>query len=351
MSFATGVASQCGWAPETVWGTQVTPTNFADFDGNPTPKLTQKWYEGKGLYATGQYDRISRTQQTTRMGAASFTAEYTARKMGSLIRQALGSATATPTLISGSAYRQVHSSGTQDGLSMTWQVGVPEVSTGTVKPFMGVGGKVTDFEFSCKEDDALHLALGWSFKDVLTLATTPASNALASASYTLPSEIFTWDMAVIKIGGTASTASGVVSIAGGVTVSSVVKGFSLKTTNNLAGDGYGPSQTMSREQKSGGASTALTLDTELGTQAEFYDMFRAGGIMPVQVTFTGRSLISGAIYSGLDIILPGTKISDSDPQVGGRDNVSPNQVQIKVGKDDLGNAPMQVTLTSLDSVL
>ena len=347
MAFSSGVAAQAGFKTESAWGTEIVVDHFVDFN-TAEADVDQRWAEGAGMYAGGQYRRVNRTIQVTRKGTGSFEADVTTSKFGPLFRQALGSPLATPVLISGSAYKQVHLTGPQDGLSTTFQFGIPEVSTGTVKPLALVGTKVADWELSSEVEGFLTLALGLDAKDMRTLATTPAANALAAASYVATTEPFHHHQLVVKIGGTASTSTGIVSIASGVTVASVVDSVSLSSTNNLAAEGFGTGSMMSREQKSKRSTTTLTIEAEFNTQAEFYDVFRAGTLVPVQLTWTG-SLIAGSNYNMVDVVIAGAKIKNAPARLND-DDLATHSIELEVGYDGTNN-PLQITLVNTEVAL
>jgi hypothetical protein len=55
--------------------------------------------------------------------------------MGLWWKMALGSTVTTPTLVLGTAYKQIHANGSKAGLSLTCQVGRPQISGVTVQPF------------------------------------------------------------------------------------------------------------------------------------------------------------------------------------------------------------------------
>ena len=345
MVWSSGVASQLGFKAETTYGTQVVVAKFIERD-EFSLGLEQDWAVGEGVYSGGQYVRLDRTVQTTRHCSGNLVADVIGKNWGTLVKHMLGSSVSSPTVISGSAYKQVHQVGSTDGMSLTVQKGVPQVSDGTVKPFTYVGTKVAGFELSCEQGQFLKASLDLVAKDELTLTTGTASNALAVASYPTLQEGFTWNQAFVKIGGTASTASGEVSISGGSAVASIVKGFSLKHTNNMNDEGYGTSATWAREPKAKRAQTVVTLDTEFGTQAELYDVFRAGTVTPLEITFTG-SLIGGSNYFLFSIICAGTKLRQA-PVEQDSDDLADHSVDLEVGYDGT-NSPLQVKLVSTDS--
>ena len=344
MGFSSGVAAQVGFKAESSFGAQVVVDKFVDFTVWDM-ELDQEWAVGEGLYSGGQYPRLARTVPTTRMVEGSFEGCVLTKNWGTLLKHMLGSGVTTPTLIAGSAYKQVHQVGSTDGMSLCFQAGIPQVSDGTVKPFTYVGTKVQGWELKAEKGDFLKASLDLLAKDELTLATTPASNALAAASYAASQEGFTWNQASIKIGGTVSGTTEL-SVSGNSNVAAVVKGFSLKHTNDMNAEGFGTGATWSREPKSKRAQTVLSIEPEFGTQAEFYDVFRAGTILPVVITFTG-SLISGSDNNQVEIILPGTKIRSAPPKLND-DDLATQAVELEVGYNG-SQAPLQIKYVSSDS--
>jgi hypothetical protein len=349
MGFSSGVASQFGYKAESSFGTEATVDKFLDFlGGTEIPDIGDLGRkDGEGLYSQGAYMRASRSVLTTRSGTAKLEACVTGKNWGTMVRHMLGSAITTPTVIAGSAYKQVHQQGSTDGMSLTLQYGVPQVSDGTVKPFTLVGGKVPSWELSCERGDFLKAAVDFIGKDVLTLATSPAAGALVAATYATPQEGFTWNQVVtFKIGGTASTASSEVSVSGGTSVAAVVNGFSLKHTNGMNAEGYGTSATWSREPKAKRAETILSIDPEFNTQAEFYDVFRANTTIPVEIKFEG-STISGSDKFTVHIIASACKILNAKPTYND-DDLATHPVELKLYNDGTNN-PLQVKLISSDS--
>lgn len=348
MGYASGIAAQLGFAAESTVGTQVTVDHFVEHAKAPF-KLEQKWAKGRGLRVGGLAPRAARVVQTTRGAKGTVELDVPTNKIGLLIRHLLGSPVTAPTQIAATtAYKQVHYVGNPDGLGLTLQVGRPQVSDGTVKPFTYPGSKIVGFELACSEGELLTLKLEVDAKDELTLATTPASNALAAASYVATTEVFRYIDCVIKAGGTASTASSEISIAGGTAIASLVKGFTIKGTRALATERYGTGSTKSEQKANGDFDITVDLDAEFNTQAELYDVFRAGTVVPLQFTFTG-SLITGSNYNLFDIIVPGCKYQEAEAADNEQDLVG-MPVSL-TAFDDGTNALAQIKLISTDTTL
>jgi hypothetical protein len=336
MATGSGLDAQFGYKFESVYGTGVTVDLFNDFN-KETLKLDTKRTDPKGLAAGRLYPLIARNTETTRVVSGGVEMDFSVKSMGRIVKLMVGSTVTTPTIISGAAYKQVHQSGGLVGLSQTWQFGRPQ-RDGTVKPFTGVGMKCKGWTISSKVGELVGLTMDMIGKDLVT------STALASASYLTGNEIFRHNDLVVKLGGTASTTSGIVSVASGVVASTVINGVDVKSENPLS-ESYGTSATIQTPNQNGMANTTIDFDGEFTSQSEIYDVWRAGSIIPVQLTWTG-STISGGAYT-LDIIASACKFSDEDLNVDGPD-VLGEKPSLTVGSDGV-NSPLQITLISTDS--
>jgi hypothetical protein len=336
MSTGSGVDAQFGHKFESTYGTAVTVDIFNDFN-KESLKLDQKWTDPQGLAAGRLYPLIGRVAQTTRVVTGGVDMDFSTKSMGRFVKLMIGSSVTTPTLISGAAYKQVHLSGGLVGLSQTWQFGRPQ-RDGTVKPFTASGIKCKGWTISSKVGELVNLSMDVLGKDLVT------STALATAAYTTGNEIFRHNDLVVKLGGTASTTGGVVSVASGVTATSVINGVDVKSDSPLS-ESYGTSTTIQTPNQNGMAKTTIDLDGEFTSQSEIYDVWRAGTVIPVQLTWTG-STISGGAYT-LDIIASACKIADEDVNVDGPDIVG-EKPSLIVGSDGTNN-PLQITLISTDS--
>lgn len=346
MAFKSGLASQFGFAAESTYGTQVTVDHFVEHN-KADFSLDQTWAINQGLRAGGQFPRSVRAVRTTRTAGGTLEFDVPTNKIGILVRHMIGSAIATPTLISGSAYKQVHQSGNADGLSLTTQIGRPQSSDGTVKPFTYTGSKIVGWELSCEQGGLLKASLEFDCRDELTLATSPASNALAAASYTAAAELFPMHQASIKAGGTASTASSEVSIAGGTSIASLIKSFTIKGTRPSATERFGTSQTKSEPVHNGWTEVTATFDAEFGAQADLYDVFRAGTVTPIEITFTGSTITGGNNTFSIIMaagIYQSVKAEDNEADLVG----APAEIR---AFDDGTNNPFQIKLISTDTTL
>lgn len=337
MAIGSGLGAQFGYKSESVYGTAVVVDQFNDFDSE-SMRLEQRYTDPQGLAAGRLVPLASRRSQTSRNAAGSVTMDFAAKSMSRLIRQCLGSPLSAPTLITGSAYRHNHTYGNAGGMSMTWQFGRPQPD-GTSKPFTYTGVKVVGWEISSRTGEQVKLNMDADAKDETT------ASGLATASYTT-TELFNHNQLVVKLGGTASTTSGVVSIAGGTTMTTLANGVTVRATNPMATDRYGSSQTKSEPIQNGMLDASIEFDAEFTSQTEIYDVFRADTTVPVQLTWTG-SLIGGTNYYQLDIIASACKYDPVQVNVDGPDVVN-QTIPLRIFADTTNN-PLQVALITTDS--
>jgi len=163
-TYASGLSGQVGAVAESTYGTAVTVTHFYEFLSENF-QFVPAWLDGMGLKAGQAYNRASRTVVSQFDVNGDLTMEHTsgeaanavADSMGFWWKYALGSTLTTPTLVLGTAYKQVHTNGSKAGQFMTVQVGRPQISGVTVQPFTYTGVKVTDWEFSCNDNQIAQL--------------------------------------------------------------------------------------------------------------------------------------------------------------------------------------------------
>lgn len=135
MATGSGLDAQIGVAPESTWGTAVTPVRFLEFVSESL-NMTPEWLEPASLRAGQKHKRVKRVRQSRRSVGGDIVVEHATLGMGLLWKHALGSPLTTPTQIAATtAYEQYHYPGDYKGLGLTVQVGRPEPGSGTVKAF------------------------------------------------------------------------------------------------------------------------------------------------------------------------------------------------------------------------
>ncbi len=336
-------------------GTAVTPVTTYEilsetFMFNPT------FLEGQGLKVGQAYPRASRSITSRLDVNGGMVLEHGDRgHLGLQWKHAIGSAIATPTVVLGTAYKQIHTPGIKTGLSQTVQVGRPQTN-GTVTPFTYNGVKTTDWNFTLNDNAIAQLALtmdGWN---------EVTATALATAAYTASVQNFTFkDAANFKLGGTATTTAGETTIASGVAIASICRGITLTGTTPMRVDGYGLGNGGVKKEQIENAFQAITgsLDLEFSSLSEIYALFKAGSYQPLQLDLTHFDLAgndANGVAAGpnpylLSFILPSVKFKLGQPQLSGPDIVK-MKADFTAYDDGSGTNPVfQVKIVSTDTTL
>jgi hypothetical protein len=339
----SGLDAQVMYKAETTWGTAVTVDKAVEFIGESL-KFDPTWLEPTGLRPGTKYKRVSRVRQSRKSVSGDITLEHATLNMGTLWKHALASGSgSTPVLISGTAYKQIHTPGDFRGFGLTVQVGRPEPSSGTVRPFTFAGCKVSGWEFSLTDNAIPTLKLTIDGRSEAT------ATALATASFAAGSTVFDFSQATLKLGGTATTASGETSIASGVTVATIVKSFTLTGSAPMDANRFGLGNAGLKAEQLENATPTITgkLDAEF-SKTELYDVFQANTTIALQLDLTGAVISGGNSYL-LSFILPAIKLKAAAPAVGG-----PDVVQMSTDFEaysDETNPVIQTKIVSTESSL
>jgi hypothetical protein len=313
MSTGSGLDSQIMFGQETTWGTGVTPTRSIEYNSE-TIKYDPTWLEPTALHTGIKYKRAPRASISRTSVSGDFMFDVNTLGMGMLIRNMLGSTTATTTLISGSAYKQIHVPGDFRSLGLTVQVGRPEPGTGTRVPFTYDGCKIVKWAFSLKDNATPNLQLSVDGQGETT------ATALATPAFLSGSTTYNFSQASLKLGGTASTSAGETTIAGGTPIAAIATDISLSGSVPMATSRFGLGNAgQKNEQLENGIPTITgKLSTEFA-KTELYTPFQAGTAMCLQLDLVGATL--GATTYLFSIIIPAIKIKAAPPNVSGPDLV------------------------------
>jgi hypothetical protein len=360
-TYASGLSGQVGSVPEVTYGTPVTVTHFYEFLSEAFV-FNPSWLDGMGLKAGQAFNRASRTVQSRFDVNGDLTMEHTsgeattavADSMGYWWKYALGSALTTPVVVLGTAFKQIHTNGSKAGQFLTVQVGRPQISAVTVQPFTYTGVKVTDWEFSCSDNQIAQLKVTCDGQTELT------STGLAAASYPTPNGLFAFSHATaMTIGGTASTAAGETTIAGGSSLGSRVNGITITGSTPMKVDRYGLGNAGLKAEPIENAIPTITgtLSTEFFSRTELYDVFKTSGTTPLEIDFTkfdaagndANGVAAGPNPYRLAFILPAVKFKTGSVNIGGPD-VIPQSIGFQAYDDGSGTNPViQVKLVSKES--
>ena len=338
MATGTGLDAQLGFKLETTWGTPVTVDKFVEFD-EESLTWEPSWIEPTGLRVGTKYKRATRLVKSRESVSGGLSLQFATRTMGTLVKAMLGSSVTTPTLVLGSAYKQVHNPGDFLGKSLTIQVGRPEPS-GTVRPHTFEGCKVTGWEFSVSDNETARLSLEVDGQTELT------ATALAAAAY-VSSEVFNFSqVTVFKTGG--SVAGGTeLTVTGGVTVPGVARGFTLSGETPLHTERFGLGNAGLKSEQLENDTPTITGSIEAEwDRTTWYDNFKNNTTTAIELKLEG-AVISTPEKATIHIIVPAAKFKASPFTVGGPDVVTAS-VEFDA-YDDGTNAPLMFKLISLDS--
>ena len=362
-TYASGLSGQVGTVAEVTYGTPVTVTRFYEFLSENF-MFVPTWLDGLGVKAGQAFNRSTRTVQSQFNVTGDLTMEHTsgeaatviADSMGFWWKYALGSAFTTPTIVSSTAYQQIHTYGSKAGQFLTVQVGRPQISGVTVQPFTYTGVKITDFEFSCTDAQIAQLKLTFDGQAELT------STGLAAASYPTPNGLFSFaNASVMTIGGTATTSAGLTSVAAGSALGSRVTGITITGTTPMKVDRFGLGNAGLKGEPIENAIPTITgtLTTEFYSRTELYDVFKTASTTALQVDFTkfdsagndAAGALAGANPYRLSFIFPAVKFKTGSINVTSPD-VLPQTIGFQAYDDGGGSNPvMQVRIISKEQTI
>lgn len=343
MATGTGLDAQLMVGAETTWGTAVTPDHAFEFNDEGL-KLDPSYLEPTGLRVGTKYKRASRVSISRRSVSGDVTLEHATKGMGLLWKHALASTVTTPTALTSPAYEQVHTPGDFRGKGLTIQVGRPEPSTGTVRPFTYAGCKVSQWEFTVSDNGIPQLKLTFDGRSEDT------ATALVAPSYLTGSKVFSFANATLRLGGTASTTSGKTSVTGNTAVATVVTEVSVQGAAPMATDRYGIGNAGLKSEQLENDTPTITgsLNAEFN-KAELYDLFTNNTTTALVLTLTGDPIGASGSSDTLEITLPAVKMKSASPNVGGPDIVSMS-TDFEAYSDE-SNPVVQVRIVSADATL
>lgn len=316
MATGSGLDAQFGFAAESTWGTPVTVTKFVEFNSESITFQPQ-FLEPTGLRPGQKFKRVNRVRQSRTEISGEVELEFATKGMGLLVKHMLGSALSAPVQIAATtAYRQAHTPGDFRGLGMTMQVGRPEASSGTVRPFTYAGCKIPQWSFSVQDNEIPVLTLSVDGRSVST------ATALASASYVAGASVFDFSQATLKLGGTATTTSGVTSVASGTAVTTIIREFSISGEAPMANERYGLGNAgLKAEQLENDTPTITGSLAAEFNKAELYDLLAANTTTALEFKLTGAAIGASGENLTLSIICPAIKLKTAAPAVEGPDVV------------------------------
>lgn len=358
MPFAGGLGASIGIAAETTVGTQVTPDRWYEWL-DASPQLVPTYVDGMGIKVGQAYKRASRTIITAYDVNGDITMEHpdrgfdsvSGKGMGLWWKHAVGSTFTTPVVIGATtAYRTILTPGASGkvGLGLTLQAGWPEAGTQTVKPYTYRGGKLTGWEFTCQDGSLAQVKFtldAWQ-EDRATGLTAPVFPASGQSLFGFA------DATIFTLGGTATTTSGLTTVASGVQVASICRGITITCATPLddARRGLGSGGVKAQQFDNGIPTLTGSIDAEFTSQAELYNLFANNTTTVLDLSFRHGDAGGGNPYE-LRFTFPAVKFKTGQVKPSGPALLS-QTIGFEAYDDGSGtNPPYQVLLVSKDQAL
>lgn len=334
MSIGSGLAASFGVAAETTYGTYVAPSRFLQVDKAEVKKV-KNIAQGGGLAAGRMVRAGSRRVVASEAGTASWDKEVTNKNMG-LLLQALMGTTVTPVQQGATAaYLQTHTLADNVGKSLSVQLGVPD-TTGTVRPYTGLGAKITSAEFACSGPDGL---LTSTFE--ADLKQVVESQTLAAPSYTTGTMPFHFGQMNVKLGTFASEAS----VSG-------VKGCSIRIERGQNTERFYAGATVAGTKAeplmNDYVSISGSFDVDFVDKTTFADRFASDASTSLIVEWVGP-LIASTYFQTFRIKVPMIFLDEGTPTVEGPDLTSTSFAF--TGQFDETNAACTIEYISTDTTV
>jgi hypothetical protein len=349
----SGICAQYGFKNETTVGTPVTVDHFYKFVNAQGTGLQVISIDDPGLGGCAFVPTIDRTVKVGQQVSRDIEMNVGTRNLGLILKQMIGSS-AVATLLSGSFYRQIHWNGDLAGKSLTVQLGIPETTaTGTVRAFTINGAKITQWELSNARNDFLKLRYtldGWDESTATALAT---ASYVGGINNTI-NEALRWNCFSAKIGGTASVAAGLVTVASGVEIAGT-RGVSVKGVLPLRTDGFfsGGNGTKSEQLLAGDGFQQFTadLDIEYQSRTQIYDVYAAYSSFPLELSWVGKVDAGTSQFGKLSVIFPQAKFKTGSPMVTGPGAADNKASVMAYGSNDGTMPAIQILYENLDTAL
>jgi hypothetical protein len=325
------VTSQWGLGLESVYGTAVTPDHFYECDSEGM-QVDQQYIDSQGLRSDTMFTPIGRMRQTTRGAAGDMPCDAPTKGLGAVLNL-LHSATVTPTVVTGAAYKQTHPVGNSlPSRSATIQAD-KKLPDGTSEPFTYPGGILTGATWAMDNGGSLKATFSFDAKD----ETTPAIGSgasLASASY--PSGTGLWastDTSAVTFNGTQIAVPTALNLA-----------WAQPYNTGLYALG---SATKSKPYPNGRPS--VTGSVSMLWEVAWYNAFRNNTTVAIVFDFQTPTIIAGSSHEQIKFTVAAAQLRGTSPVVAGEDVISVD-VPFTAGFDGT-NAPLKIEYVSTDSAL
>jgi hypothetical protein len=311
--------------------------------------------QGEGLFSGKLHPMAARRVLAGWDAGGGISLEVPTRNLQQWLFPMFGSYGQTPSALtqdaSTGAYSAVHAPGPLQTHSFVVQKGLTTVD-GTTEPLTYCGCKISEWTLSVAKHEIAQLELTILARNELagSLNADPLNGSLPGlVSYTAPiGSVFHWAQGTVFTGGTASTTSGVTTVAGAATAGNV-RNFSIKYGIPLDADRYflGGSGFRSEPIDNGLRAIEVNFEIEWLSAETMLNAYYADTPTAIELSFVGPVIGSGSDHSTLQILIPEMFLEGDPPSVDG-----PTVVTQKIpltGLDDGTNNVIQATYWTLDT--
>lgn len=344
-----GLSSQFGMKQESTWGTAVTVDTFYEILSGTDSMYDINLIQSQGIQSGLLSPRDARSVPSTYSASGTVNIEVPDQGHFGLFQKNISGAVTGPTNIATTAYKQIHTPGVKDALSLTMQFVIPRLSDGTQVALTYPGCKFTEATYSCSTGQYLQVSAKMDGQQETT------ATAVAAASYTAGASVFPFkDASVFTLGGTASTTAGLTTIASGVTAATVVKSIEWTIATPMATDsriGIGSSGLKVNQVQNGLHTLTGKMDAEFTNRTEIYDLYRSQTSTPLQIDWSHGDAGSSNPYR-FQLIIPACRFTKADIQGYGTPDLASMSVEFEALLDSTGTNPLyQIYLVSKDTTL
>lgn len=301
----SGIGGQVGIAAEVTFGTYQAAGRFLQTKKASLKKVLNT-VAPQWLGAGRLMDLDSAVVVTTRAGGGSIDLEVVNKGFGLLLQALMGTSVTPVQQASTTAYLQTHTLADSFGKSLSIQSGIPDVSTGTVRPYTFLGAKVTDATFTVEVDKAVEASFNIDAQDVVE------SQTIATASYGTGIRPFVGATSSIKVGAFGSEAS----VTG-------VKKVTVKIDRNLGTDRFylGAAGLKAEQLLADMAGVTGTISADYIDKTIWADRFASNASFSLVLECLGP-IIQSSFAETFRITLPACRLDGDTPILDGPDVVN-----------------------------
>lgn len=347
MAIGTLLDHSVGMAIETTFGTGVTAARFNEWTPGNGIDFDPLVAEGAGIRQGSRFDRSGRRVGVIGKGSGPLMFDVLSKGFGLWWQWGFG--TSVSTLVSGSMYQQVHSTGLPGGTVMksaTIQEGIVQAGVGTIDAYTYTGCTCKSVELACSSSSPLLTAKFDTDAKALATGTAYATPAYANSAAT----VFNWGALTATIGGTftAPTTTALASAATPTTIS--IRGITFTLDNNIDDGRWVPSSRNQPTVGERGGTIKLEVEYDAVSGTLLRDALIAQTtIGPFLATWTGASI--GAGPETLQIAVPDLRINSGAIPVPADDKTIVTAIECKIMDNLTAAEPVWLVTRTADTAL